>query len=127
MWSSESLFCKPHIKIPVSASSSENSLSTSPRISPDLITIVSMERTSGKDSASETSADSRLVDERESSGEEVRSKLDVGRRRRKHVISVDTTAKCDESGVKSISDILKCADLQLKSSQLFMEKLAKRR
>lgn len=54
--------------------------------------------------------------------EEVRSKLQVGRRQRAESI----TAPCGADGVKSIQDILDCADLQLQLSKDFAQVLAKR-
>ena len=128
VWNTEALLCKPHIKIPVSASSSENSLSTSPLTSPDLISTTPMERAPGMNSAPDSLLDSRLVEELDSSGEEVRSKLDGRRQKRnQHVLAQNTTAQCDKTGVKNITDILNCADVQLKNSRLFVEKLAKRK
>lgn len=54
--------------------------------------------------------------------EEVRSKPRVRRQRAESV-----TATCGEDGVKSITDILNCADVQLQTSRDFAEKLAQRR
>lgn len=56
--------------------------------------------------------------------EEVRSKL-TSRARKQRAESV--TAECGEDGVKSIMDILNCADVQLQTSRDFAKKLAKRR
>ena len=63
-----------------------------------------------------------LEDEKESSGEEVRSKFSV--RQQKSKLSTST---CSEDGVKNILDILNCADEQLATSRIFAEKLAARR
>ena len=54
--------------------------------------------------------------------EEVRSKP-RGQRLRSETV----TAECGANGVKSIWDILTCADMQLQASRDFAEKLAKRR
>ena len=62
----------------------------------------------------------RMIEEPD---EEVRSKHWAARRKR----SESVTAECGEDGVKSIKDILSCADVQLQASKDFAEKLAKRR
>ncbi len=127
VWSTESLFCKPHIKIPVFASSSDNSLSTSPRRSPDFIrtSTGTMEHDGRGGRTDLLTGDSRLLEE--GLNEEVRPKTDIRRHKKNVENSVSaSSAKCDESGVKNISDILNCADLQLKNSRLFIEKLAKK-
>lgn len=123
VWSTDSMFCKPNIKIPVTFSSDRSS--SSPDQSPDLSSTRSMSKRYCVDSLPSQPDDPRDVDERVSSGEEVRSKTDVRRRKGNDVVSV--TAECGEDGVKNISDILSCADLQLQSSRVFVEKLAKRR
>ena len=66
-----------------------------------------------------------MTDYRERSGDEIRSELVTGRDRMRS--REDVTAKCGEDGVKSIVDILNCADVQLQISRSFVEKLAKRR
>jgi hypothetical protein len=58
-----------------------------------------------------------------SEDEEVRSKLSRPRRQRSDTM----TAQCGEDGVKSIMDILNCADVQLQASRDFAEKMARRR
>ena len=56
------------------------------------------------------------------SDEEVRSKVNSSRRRYE-----SSSATCGDDGVKSIADILSCADEQLRRSKEFADKLARRR
>ena len=127
MWSTDSMFCKTSIKIPVSFnSSSDVSMTNSLDRSPDHTSTTVVARICRSvDTCPSQSADHRGSNDCENSGEEIRSKLDTKRQRKRNSLSV--TAECGEDGVKSIMDVLECADIQLRISQEFVEKLAKKR
>ena len=123
VWSTDSMFSKPSLKIPFSSHSNESSHANTPRDSPVLrprnMAATSSEGVSAG-LANGLSRHSAAPDPGQD--EEVRSKP-RGRRQR----AESSTASCGEDGVKSIMDILSCADVQLQASRDFAEKLAKRR
>ena len=127
VWNTDSMFSKSSIKIPINHHSNDSSCSNSISGSPAL----AQKRMSGWDSPGSqespgswdpTQNRSRSPCETELLKEEVRSKLDVRLQK-----PASCTAECGEDGVKSIADILNCADKQLQNSRDFIEKLAKKR
>ena len=143
------MFSKSFLKIPMSFNSNESSHTNSPAESPvrfihaaaassDLLggmanggssrhTTIDRSCVGGHERIPEVIQERGHVGTPEHSigqDEEVRSKHS-SRARRQRAESV--TAVCGENGVKSIMDILNCADVQLQTSKDFAEKLAKRR
>ncbi len=129
------MFCKPTIKIPISSYHSNNSSHTpSPSSSPGTQRHNHSPGTrrhmlSSRDLSQQLANGSGLPSHHPDEfrppldpGDEVRSKNRTRQRRAESV-----TAECGEDGVKSIMDILNCADVQLQASKEFAEKLAKRR
>lgn len=110
------MFSKSSIKIPANYHSNESSHSNSPGHSP-MLTPKLMAATNDQSGRS-----NGLRHQDAGQDEEVRSKPRTRKQR-----SESTTAVSGEDGVKSIKDILNCADAQLQHSREFAEKLAKRR
>ena len=121
------MFCKPFLKIPTSTphSSNNSSHSSTPKGSPASKKRDMAAPSSGRSDLTALANGLHGLTPSQSLGpedEEVRSKPQ-GRRQRTESI----TAPCGADGVKSIRDILDCADLQLQVSKDFAEVLSKRR